>query len=47
MSRKLSTQLGVLGSGVLIGFVLRMLQSAVVARLLGLTEFGNTQPSSR
>ena len=40
MSRKLSTQLGVLGSGVLIGFVLRMLQSAVVARLLGLTEFG-------
>jgi O-antigen/teichoic acid export membrane protein len=40
VSQKLSAQLGALGSGVVIGLVLRMLQSAVVARLLGLTEFG-------
>lgn len=40
MTRRLSTQLGILGSGVLVGFALRLVQSAVVARLLGVTEFG-------
>ncbi|MEO7986322.1 MAG: oligosaccharide flippase family protein [Gemmatimonadales bacterium] len=40
MSRKLSGQLGVLGSGVAIGFALRLVQSALVARLLGINEFG-------
>jgi O-antigen/teichoic acid export membrane protein len=40
VNRTLSGQLGVLGSGVAIGFLLRMLQGAVVARLLGVTEFG-------
>jgi O-antigen/teichoic acid export membrane protein len=40
VTRRLSAQLGVLGTGVVIGFVLRMLQSAVVARVLGLNEFG-------
>jgi O-antigen/teichoic acid export membrane protein len=40
VSRKLSGELGVLGSGVMVGFFFRFAQSAIVARLLGLTEFG-------
>ena len=36
----LSRQLGVLGSGVLVGLVIRFVQSALVARLLGVAEFG-------
>ncbi|HEU5304074.1 MAG TPA: oligosaccharide flippase family protein [Gemmatimonadales bacterium] len=36
----LSRQLGVLGSGVALGLAIRLVQSAVVARLLGVAEFG-------
>jgi O-antigen/teichoic acid export membrane protein len=35
-----SRQLGVLGSGVVVGLVIRFVQSALVARLLGVAEFG-------
>lgn len=40
MRPKLSAQLRVLGSGVAIGLVLRLLQGALLARLLGVAEFG-------
>jgi O-antigen/teichoic acid export membrane protein len=40
VSRKLSAQLGIIGSGVLIGLVCRFVQSAALARLLGVEEFG-------
>lgn len=39
-SKGLTRQLGVLGSGVLLGLLIRLAQSAVVARLLGVAEFG-------
>jgi O-antigen/teichoic acid export membrane protein len=38
--RKLTLQLGVLGSGVLLGLAIRFAQGALVARLLGVAEFG-------
>ena len=38
--RGLTRQLGVLGSGVILGLVIRLAQSALVARLLGVAEFG-------
>jgi O-antigen/teichoic acid export membrane protein len=37
---KLVHQLGVLGSGVLLGLAIRFVQSALLARLLGVAEFG-------
>jgi O-antigen/teichoic acid export membrane protein len=40
VSRKLSAQLGILGSGVVIGLFFRFLQGALLARLLGVAEFG-------
>jgi O-antigen/teichoic acid export membrane protein len=40
MSKGFSRQLGVLGSGVIVGLVIRFVQSALVARLLGVAEFG-------
>jgi O-antigen/teichoic acid export membrane protein len=40
VSRKLSAQLGVLGSGVVIGLFFRFVQGALLARLLGVSEFG-------
>ena len=40
MSRKLSAQLGILGSGVAIGLLFRFVQGALLARLLGVAEFG-------
>ena len=40
MSRKLSAHLGVLGSGVVIGLSFRFVQGALLARLLGVAEFG-------
>lgn len=40
MSRKLSAQLGILGSGVAIGLFFRFVQGALLARLLGVAEFG-------
>lgn len=39
-TKPLSQQLGVLGSGVLLGLTIRLAQSVLVARLLGLAEFG-------
>jgi O-antigen/teichoic acid export membrane protein len=40
VSRKLSAQLGILGSGVVIGLLFRFVQGALLARLLGVSEFG-------
>jgi O-antigen/teichoic acid export membrane protein len=39
-SKGVGRQLGVLGSGVVVGLVIRLVQSALVARLLGVAEFG-------
>jgi O-antigen/teichoic acid export membrane protein len=39
-TKPLSQQLGVLGSGVVLGLAIRLVQSALVARLLGLAGFG-------
>jgi O-antigen/teichoic acid export membrane protein len=39
-TKTLSQQLGVLGSGVVLGLAIRLAQSALVARLLGVAEFG-------
>jgi O-antigen/teichoic acid export membrane protein len=39
-SKALTRQLGVLGSGVILGLVIRLAQSALVARLLGVAQFG-------
>lgn len=38
--KTLSQQLGVLGSGVVLGLAIRLVQSALVARLLGVAQFG-------
>jgi O-antigen/teichoic acid export membrane protein len=39
-SKGFGRQLGVLGSGIVVGLVIRFVQSALVARLLGVAEFG-------
>ena len=40
VGKGLARQLGVLGTGIVLGLVIRLAQTAVVARLLGVAEFG-------